>query len=118
MTFPQGVIYNDRKYKQRSKRNKLTRVTIIEGSPERIDESISLTRERVIPQAKKMQGFKGTYLLVDRKAGNTMAVTLWETKADLQASTEAANRLRAQATQAAAATQRPKVNIYEVAVRP
>ena len=92
------------------------RVSIIEGSPEGIDESIRLMRETVMPEARKMQGFRDSYLLVDRKTGKQMGIALWETEADLNASTEAANRLRAQFVQAATA-QTPKVEIYEVAVQ-
>ena len=92
------------------------RVSIIEGSPEGIDESIRIMRETVMPEARKMQGFKDSYLLVDRKTGKQMGIALWETEADLNASTEAANRLRAQFVQAATA-QTPKVEIYEVAVQ-
>lgn len=94
------------------------RVSIIEGSPEQIDESIRQTREKIIPEARKMRGFKGLYQLVDRKTGKEMAITLWETEADLNASAEAANRLRAQAIQVVAATQPAKVEVYEVVVQP
>ena len=93
------------------------RVSIIEGSPELIDESIRLTRETTIPEARKMQGFKGLYLLIDRKTGKGMSIALRETEADLHASTEAAKRLRAQHVQAIAA-QPPTVEVYEVAVQP
>jgi heme-degrading monooxygenase HmoA len=93
------------------------RVSTVEGSPERIDESTRLGRETIIPQVRKMQGFKGLYVLVDRKTGKQMAITLWETEADLHAGTEAANRLRGQFVQAAAAPP-AKVEIYEVAEKP
>ncbi len=93
------------------------RVTITEGPPERIDEAIRLDRETIIPKAKKMQGFKGLYVLVDRKTGKQMAVALWETEADLNASAEAAKGLRAQYVQTAAA-QPAKVEVYEVAIQP
>ena len=43
-----------------------------------------------------------------------MGVALWETEADLNASAEAANRLRAPFVQTT--TQPAKVEIYEVAV--
>ena len=92
------------------------RVSITEASPERIDEAIRFMQETVIPEAKNMQGYKGSYLLVDRRTGRQMGVTLWETEADLHASTEAANRLRAQFVQAVAG-QPAKVEVYEVAVQ-
>ena len=93
------------------------RVTITEGSPAEIDTAIRFMRETVLPQARSVRGFKGVYLLVDRKTGKAMGIALWETEADLNASTEAANRLRAQYVQAATA-QPPKVEVYEVAVQP
>lgn len=92
------------------------RVTITEGSPAGIEEAIRFMRETVLPEARKLQGFKGSYLLVDRKTGKQMGIALWETEADLNASIEAAQRLRAQYVQAAAA-QPPKVEVYEVAVQ-
>jgi heme-degrading monooxygenase HmoA len=93
------------------------RVSIIEGSPEQIEESIRFGREEAVPQAKKMRGFKGLYFLVDRKTGKEMAITLWETEADLHASAEAANRLREQTVQKIAAPP-AKVEIYEVVEQP
>lgn len=92
------------------------RVTITEGSPAEIDTAIRFMRETVLPQARSMRGFRGGYLLVDRKTGKGMSIALWETEADLNASTEAATRLRAQYVQAATA-QPPKVEVYEVAVQ-
>ena len=92
------------------------RVTMTEGSPAGIDAAIRFMQETVLPEAKKMQGFNGSYLLVDRKTGKQMGIVLWETEADLNASIEAAKRLRAQYVQAAAA-QPPKVEVYEVAVQ-
>ena len=92
------------------------RVTMTEGSPAGIVEGIRFMQETVLPKARKMQGFKGSYLLVDRKTGKQMSITLWETEADLNASIEAAKRFRAQYVQAAA-TQPPKVDVYEGAVQ-
>jgi len=93
------------------------RVSTTEGPAGRIDESTRFLRETVIPQAKKMQGFKGLYSLVDRKTGKQMVIALWETEAALNASTDAVNRLRTQFVQTASA-QPAKVEIYEVAVQP
>jgi heme-degrading monooxygenase HmoA len=93
------------------------RVTITEGSPARIDGAIRFMRETILPQARSMRGFKGDYLLVDRKTGKGMVIALWETEADLNASTEDANRLRAQLVQTIIG-QAPKVEVYEVAIQP
>jgi heme-degrading monooxygenase HmoA len=92
------------------------RVSIIEGKPEHVDEGIRNYRNNVIPAAKKNHGFKDAYLLVDRKTGKVMSITMWETEKDVQSSTETANQLRSQAAQIAGSSQPPKVEIYEVAV--
>jgi len=93
------------------------RVSTIQGKSEQVEDVIRNFRENVIPVAKQMTGFKGSYLLVDRKSGKTVGIALWDTEKNLQASAEAAARLRAQASQAAAAPKPPLVEIYEVAVQ-
>ena len=93
------------------------RVTMSEGKPERVEAGIRSYRENVGPAAKKMAGFKGSYLLVDRKSGRMLGVALWDTEENLRASAKVAAELRAGVTQAAAATKPPTVEIYEVAVQ-
>ena len=96
----------------------LARVSTIQGKPQQVEDGIRNYREQVIPAAKKMTGFKGAYLLVDRKSGKEVSITLWDTEKNLQASTKAADQLRAQASQTVAASKPPTVEIYEVAVQP
>lgn len=93
------------------------RVTITEGPPDKIDDAVRIAKETIYPAAKKTKGFKGMYVLVDRKTGKQMAFTLWDTEADLDASAESAKRLRAQYVQTANA-QPAKVEKYEVAIHP
>ena len=94
------------------------RVSTVQGKPEQVDDGIRHYREQMLPEARKMAGFKGAYLLVDRKSGSNVGITLWDTEKNLQASTAAADRLRAQASKAVAAPKPPVVEIYEVAVQP
>ena len=93
------------------------RVTVGEGKPEQIEAGIRNFQENVAPLAKKMAGFKGAYLLVDRKSGKNLGITLWDAEKNMQASTVAANRLRAQAAEKLADPKPPLVEIYEVAVQ-
>ncbi len=93
------------------------RVSVIQGEIDHVDEGTRHYRERTIPAAKKMAGFKGALLLIDRKSGRNLGITLWDTERDLYASSAAANRLRAQGAEAAAALSMPVVEIYEVAVQ-
>ena len=94
------------------------RVSTIQGKPERVEDGVRNYREQVMSTVKKMAGFKGAYFLVDRKTGKVVSITLWDTETNLQASAEAADRLRANASQTATAPKPPVVEIYEVAVQP
>lgn len=61
------------------------RVTITQSLPSKIDESISIYRDSVVPAAKQQKGCKGTYLLTDRKTGKALSIAFWETEADMTA---------------------------------
>jgi len=93
------------------------RVTTGEVKPEQIEAGIRNFRENVGPTAKTIAGFKGSYLLVDRKNGKMLGIALWDTEEHLQASAQVARDLSAKVTQAAAATKPPIIEIYEVAVQ-
>lgn len=96
----------------------LARVSTIQGKPERVEDGIRNYREQVMPWVNKEAGFKGAYFLVDRKSGKVVSITLWDTEKNLQASAAAADRLRAQASQTAAAPKPAVAEVYEVAVKP
>ncbi len=93
------------------------RVTKIKATPEKLDEAIRQYQEETVPMIERMGG-KGGYLLVDRKNGNTLSITLWDTEQDMQASEEQGNRMRARAAQTSSAAQPPEVERYQVAVQP
>lgn len=56
--------------------NMFARVSIVQGKPERVDEGIRHYRETLLPEARRMVGFKGAYLLADRKSGKNLGITL------------------------------------------
>ena len=58
------------------------RVTSAEIFKEKIEQFIEIYQEYVVPAAKKQKGYKGINLLVDRKTGNGMSITYWESKED------------------------------------
>jgi heme-degrading monooxygenase HmoA len=71
------------------------------------------------PQAfRQAKGFKGNYFLVDRHGGKLVAITLWDTQADVQASGLVANWARQQGAGAVHADQPPAVDVFEVVVQP
>jgi heme-degrading monooxygenase HmoA len=94
------------------------RVSIFEGSPDQIDDSLRQAREQVLPRAKEMDGFKGLIALGDRQSGKTLGITLWESEEAMRASEEAANRLREESAEAGGGTvagvERYEVGLFEV----
>jgi hypothetical protein len=91
------------------------RVSSLEGSPERIDESVSRAREETLPKARELPGWKGVIGLADRGSGRLKLITLWENAAALSASEEQANRLRTE-TAESGGQRITGVDRYEVAV--
>jgi hypothetical protein len=90
------------------------RVTSIAGSAADVDAGTASFRANVVPYAREHG--KGAILLIDREAGEALAITLWEDEHALRASEERANALRAEAASEMGAIQEPKVGRYEVAV--
>jgi heme-degrading monooxygenase HmoA len=82
-----------------------------------MEDGIRKYREQVIPSVKKMPGFKQAMIMVDRKSGKSVGITFWDTEKNLQDSSLAANKLRANAAQSTGSAQKPIVEIYEVAVQ-
>lgn len=94
------------------------RVSILEGSPDKVDEGFHHVRERVVPQAKQIDGFKGMIALADRQSGKLLGITFWESEEALRASEEEANRLRSETAEASGETiagvERYEVGYFEV----
>jgi hypothetical protein len=87
------------------------RVSSLEGSPDRIDESVSKAREETLPKVRELQGWKGIIGLADRNGGRVKLITLWENTEALRRPSSRrigyASRLRravASASQASTAT--------------
>ena len=95
------------------------RMSIFEGSPDKIDEALRQAREAVLPQAKEMDpGFKGIIALADRQSGKMVGITFWESEEALRATEEGANRLREESAEAGGGTvagvERYEVGLFEV----
>jgi hypothetical protein len=70
------------------------RVSILEGSPEQIDEGLRYLREEILPSGKDDPGFKGLIALGDRQSGKTLSITLWKSEVAMRATEQDANQLR------------------------
>jgi len=93
------------------------RVRITSGVPEKVEDGIRHFRENVVASYRNVAGFEGAYLLVNRKSGKVLGITLWDTEAHMQATGAASERLRAAGTQVVGGTTPPPEE-YEVVVRP
>jgi hypothetical protein len=47
-----------------------------------MDEAIHIVREHTLPAAQQQTGFKGYLMLVDRRTGKGITITLWEEEGD------------------------------------
>ena len=60
-------------------------VTTFQVEPGKLDEFAGRVRETLEPAVAQQRGYRGGLLLTDRATGKVLAVSLWETDADLQA---------------------------------
>jgi heme-degrading monooxygenase HmoA len=73
------------------------------------------TFQTAVGAVQDLEGNQGATLLVDRNSAKAITITYWDTEEHLQASVEAANRLRQQAADASGLSIR-SVEHYEVAL--
>jgi hypothetical protein len=91
------------------------RLSSLEGSPRGIDEGISFIKEKILPEAADLTGWRGILTLADRQSGRAKTITFWDGAESLSASEARANELRAQAADAMGDTI-AGVERYEVAL--
>jgi heme-degrading monooxygenase HmoA len=84
--------------------------------PERIEATVAQFREQGLAQLQQQQGFRGITVGVNRKTGQAVAVTLWETEADMSESERVAAEARERAVETARPAREPIVDHYEVVV--
>lgn len=56
------------------------RVTVVQGSPDKIEQGIESFNGEVLPAVKGVEGYRAGFLLADRKTGKGIGITLWETE--------------------------------------
>jgi len=49
---------------------------------DKLDETIKIYKESIVPAAKSQKGYRGAYLLTDRKTGKGVSITLWDSEED------------------------------------
>jgi len=92
------------------------RVTTITTPADRVDEAIRIYQDSVVPVLKQQPGYRSTLLLNDRASGKGVAISVWETQQDLQAS-EASGFYQEQLAKFAPLLSAPPVReVFELAV--
>ena len=89
------------------------RVTVVQGSPEKIDQGIDSFNTQVLPAAKAVAGYKAAFLLADRQTGKGIGITIWESEDARRRGGEAVDTARAATIEAMGGTV-PPVDEYEV----
>lgn len=80
------------------------RVSTFQGPADQIDQGVQTAERDILPAIRQLDGFAGVYFLADRESGKTVSITLWGSEEAMEASREAANRMREQAAEAESAT--------------
>jgi len=58
------------------------RLTIVQTKSDKFDDALKIYEESVIPTFKSQKGYRGAYLLTDRKTGKGVAISLWDSEDD------------------------------------
>ncbi len=58
------------------------RLTIVQMKTDKMDETIKIFEDSVVPAAKSQKGYQGAYLLTDRNTGKGISCSLWDSEED------------------------------------
>lgn len=66
----------------------------IKTPPDRVDQAKEVVEKSVVPRLHDVQGFAGGYWMIDRATGDGAVFTFFDSKQNLEASADTANRVR------------------------
>jgi heme-degrading monooxygenase HmoA len=58
------------------------RTTTVQVKLDKIDETIKVFEESVLPAARSQKGYRGAYLFTDRETGKGISISLWDSEED------------------------------------
>ena len=93
------------------------RLTIVQVKIDKIDETIKIYEESVIPAAKSQKGHVGAYLLINRETGKGVSITVWDSEEDAIANEQSGYYQEQVAKFKDAFTAPPVREGYEVAIK-
>ena len=94
----------------------LARLLRLTGPATKIDSGIENYTSRVVPALRKLDGYSGSRLLVNRETGAGMSLTYWNDEQTLRASEAALTDVRGEAASQFGA-ETPVAENYEIAVQ-
>jgi len=95
----------------------MVRAVTVNADPQKLDAAIQQIRNHVLPILKAQKGYRATIVGVDRQTGRLAAATVWDSRADLDASESKIAGPRAEAAKiAGAGPPDVTVEIFETAV--
>jgi hypothetical protein len=92
------------------------RVTRLEGVTQSLEDGKRMLEESIVPAAKALEGFVGGTWMGNAETGAVLGFTLWDTMEHLQASADAATKMRQEGAEQAGGTI-ASVEVYEVLVQ-
>jgi heme-degrading monooxygenase HmoA len=90
------------------------RVNATRWNPDKIEEGLRLTWDTIVPAYQELPGFRGYFLLTEPGGDKAMAITMWETEADMEASAPVAQAMIPKLRDVI--QERPVTETYEVTV--
>lgn len=85
-------------------RGALVRMSRLQVEPARVDDALTIMREKAVPRLKGADGLCSFQLLVDRDTGDGMVIATWENATAADTFWPTAQQLRARATERAGVT--------------
>ena len=61
------------------------RAATVQVQPDKVQEAIDVFKNSVVPAQKAQKGYQGSYLMTDASSGKGLAISLWESEADMMA---------------------------------
>ena len=58
------------------------RLLSVQGRIDKLNEAIKIWKEKDIPLMTSVKGYRGAYLLTDRKTAKAISMTLWDSEED------------------------------------
>ncbi len=59
------------------------RAVTFQVQPGKMQEGIDIFKNSVVPAQKAQKGYQGSYLMTDASSGKVLAISVWESEADM-----------------------------------